>query len=91
MPPTLVNTVLLIALKADASEGVKEADGREEVPLERSQPQPQARPEPRSADTDATCDPAIEQIKQYCLQRQEVDVRTTALHFVEYDADYLSR
>lgn len=80
---------LITALKAGSSAGGDEIRGSKEAPLERSHPQ--ALIEPKSAGTDTTCDPAIEQVKQYCLQRQEVDVRTTALHFVEYDANYLSR
>ena len=42
-------------------------------------------------DTDVTFDPAVEQVKKYCLGQQEVDLPTTALHFKDMAEQDLSR
>lgn len=44
-----------------------------------------------SMETDVTFDPAMEQVKQYCLGQREVDLPTTASHFTNMAEPDLSR
>lgn len=44
-----------------------------------------------SMDTDMTFDPAVEEVKKYCLRRPTVDLKTTALHFTDVAAADLAR
>ena len=45
----------------------------------------------RSQDTDMTCDPTVEQVKKYCINRSEVDFDTTALHLTDVGTADLTR
>lgn len=45
----------------------------------------------KSVDTDMTFDPAMEDVKRFCLEQQEVDLRMAASHFADISSDDLSR
>ena len=38
-----------------------------------------------------TCDPTMEQVRKYCLNRSEVDFDTTALHLTDVGTADLTR